>query len=107
MAEPRTETFNESAVSNDFKSIMEFAETIRNVLNKGTTDIEEKIGNSSINDAYSGYAGSKIREQWADLANTFEAFMRNFQNWYDQSVETAKANASLQQETSNVEGVDA
>ena len=56
--------------------------------------------------AYSGQAASAIKSQWGDLASTFENFLSNFQNWYDQSVEAAKANQALQQSTTTVQGVD-
>ena len=101
-----TESFNEQNVAQDFKEIMDHASRIRTILINGSTDIDENIGNGSMNDAYSGQAASAIKSQWSDLAATFEAFLQNFNNWYDQSVEAAKANQQLQQSTSTVEGVD-
>jgi len=106
MANIETESFNEKNVAQDFREIMEHATTIRNILNNGSKDIDENIANGSMNDAYSGQAASSIKSQWTDLAVTFEAFLRNFNNWYDQSIEAAKANQQLQESTSTVEGAD-
>ena len=71
--------------------------------NKGTEDIDAVIGNNSMNDAYSGQAAASVKNQWYGLADTFESFLQNFQNWYDQSVEVSKANQALQSSTSNVQ----
>lgn len=98
-----TESFNEINVQNDFKNVMDAAQRVRAALNSGTSDIDAVIGNSSMNDAYSGQAAASIKNQWHDLASTFESFLQNFQNWYDQSVETAKANQALQASTQNVQ----
>ena len=106
MANSVTESFNEGNVNKDFNDIMAQAEAIRTILNNGSTDLDEVIGNASIGDAYSGQAAASIKSQWGDLAATFENFLSNFQNWYDQSVEAAKANQALQQSTTNVQGVD-
>ena len=107
MANSGTESFNEANVSKDFNDIMAQAEAIRTILANGSTDIDEAIGNASMSDAYSGQAASAIKSQWGDLASTFENFLSNFQNWYDQSVEAAKANQALQHSTTTVQGVDA
>ena len=101
-----TESFNEGNVSKDFNDIMAQADAIRTILNNGSTDIDEAIGNSSMSDAYSGQAAASIKGQWSDLASTFENVLSNFQNWYDQSIEAAKANQALQASTTNVQGVD-
>ena len=84
---------------------MEHAELVRNVLNAGSQDIDSVIGNNSMNDAYSGQAAASIKNQWSDLAATFENFLSNFSNWYDQSVESAKANQALQASTTTVQDV--
>ena len=97
-----TESFNEINVANDFKNIIAQAEVVRNVLNSGSQDLDSVIANNSMNDAYSGQAAASIKNQWADLAATFENFLSNFQNWYDQSVESAKANQALQSATTQV-----
>ena len=102
----RTESFNEINVSNDFKEIINQAEVVRTVLNNGSQDIDAVVGNASMADAYSGQAAASIKNQWAELAATFENFLQNFQNWYDQSVESAKEMANLQAATSTVQGTD-
>lgn len=101
-----TESFNEANVSKDFNNIMAEAESVRTVLLQGNTDIDEAIGNGSMNDAYSGQAAAAIQSQWNDLASTFENFLSNFQHWYEQSVDAAKTNQALQQSTQTVQGVD-
>ena len=101
-----TESFNELNVGRDFNNIMAEADAIRTVLINGSKDIDDSIGNASMNDAYSGQAAGAIKGQWNELASTFENFLSNFQNWYDQSVEAAKANQALQQSTNTVQGVD-
>lgn len=102
----RTESFNEINVANDFKEIIDQAQVVRTVLNAGSQDIDAVIGNASMADAYSGQAAASIKNQWADLAATFENFLQNFQNWYDQSVESAKEMANLQAATNTVQGTD-
>ena len=101
-----TQSFNEQNVANDFKKVMEQADVVRTTLVNGSNDIDAAIGNASINDAYSGHAATSIKNQWADLASTFENFLSNFQNWYDQSVDAAKANQGLQTSTNTVQGVE-
>ena len=103
----RTQTFNEMNVANDFKEIIEQAQVVRTVLNNGSKDIDAVIGNANVsNDAYSGQAAASIKNQWADLASTFENFLQNFQNWYDQSVASAREMAGLQASTTTVKGVE-
>ncbi len=102
----RTESFNEMNVANDFKEIIDQAQVVRTTLNAGSQDIDAVIGNANINDAYSGQAAASIKNQWADLASTFENFLQNFQNWYDQSVDSAKEMANLQTATNTVQGVE-
>ena len=101
-----TESFNEANVSKDFKDVIEFAAEVRAALQRGNDHIDGQIANSSKEDAYSGEAAAKIKEQWNGLASTFENFLSNFQNWYDQGVETARANQALQDATAKVEDAD-
>ncbi len=105
MAE-RTESFNEANVSKDFKDIMAQAEVIKNILSRGDQELTGTIGNGSMDDAYSGAAAAKIREQWGGLASTFDNFLTNFQNWYNQGVDAARKNQNLQAETANVTDAD-
>ena len=102
----RTESFNELNVANDFKEIIDQAQVARTVLNNGSQDIDAVIGNASMADAYSGQAAKSIKNQWADLASTFENFLQNFQNWYDKHSEAAKANNNLQATTATVHGTE-
>ena len=102
----RTESFNEVNLGNDFKEVMQHAQEVRDVLNRGNYDIDEVIGNDSINDAYSGQAATSIKNQWEELASTFERFLGNFQNWYDQGIESAREMRNLQESTRTVQGTD-
>lgn len=101
-----TESFNEANVSKYFGDVMGEAEEVRKVLQTGNDLIDGSLANSSKDDAYSGEAAAKIKEQWNGLASTFENFLSNFQNWYDQGVETARANQALQDATAKVEDAD-
>ena len=101
-----TESFNEANVSKYFGDVIREAEEVRKVLQTGNDLIDGALANSSKEDAYSGEAAAKIKEQWNGLASTFENFLSNFQNWYDQGVETAKANQALQDATAKVEDAD-
>lgn len=101
-----TESFNEANVSNLFNKTMGEAEAIRKILGYGNSLIDGALANSSKDDAYSGEAAAKIKDQWNGLASTFENFLSNFQNWYDQGVETARANQALQDATAKVEDAD-
>lgn len=98
-----TETFNEANVQRDFKNVMECAQRVREALRKGDTDIQDSIGNSSLNDAMSGSNAIEIKRQWEDLAHKFESFLQNFQNWYDQSIAVSRANQAFQASSSKVQ----
>ena len=86
-----TESFNEANVQADFREIMANADIVRKVLAAGDQEINECIGNDSEADAWGGGAALSVKNQWSDLASTFEVFLSNFQHWYDQQSDAAKA----------------
>ena len=97
-----TTTFNEVNASNDFNKVMERAEKVKDILAKGSQEIEENIANSKDDDAYSGAAAQEILSQWEDLASTFEEFLNNFKKWHEEGVANAKEYLKLQEETRKV-----
>ncbi len=97
-----TESFNEANVAADFKEIMANADLVRKALANGNNDIDAVIGNRSLDDAWSGSAAMSVKNQWADLASTFENFLSNFQHWYDQQTEAARAMRNFESNTQTV-----
>ena len=99
-------TYNETNVQADFNNIMDLASTIQGILTKGSEDISADIGNNSENDAYSGDAASQILAQWENLKSTFNQFLSNFDEWYNECVANTKEALRLQEATKTVKDLD-
>ena len=97
-----TTTFNEVNAANDFNNVIEHAREVKEILARGSQEIEENIANRNENDAYSGSAAQEILNQWEDLAATFDEFLNNFKTWHEEGVTNAKEYLKLQEETRRV-----